>query len=135
MASWKAIKGGLLVAPILQKLILNRNPIETLDFADKVSTWDIERIIPAHFKNDLRYDGKAYRRAFSFLEATGVPKGLPKPLDSDFAVLASAEQNLLESGVIAKAPPLPGGKVSRADILQQTTYGCRAGLCTPKAAP
>jgi len=135
MASWAAIKGGLLVAPILQKLILNRNPIETLDFADKVATWDIERIIPSHFNNDLRYDGKAYRKAFSFLEVGGVPKGFPKPLDSDFAALASAEQNLIDSGTIAKTPPLPGGKVSRAEILQQTTYGCRAGLCTPKSTP
>ncbi len=50
IASFRAIQGGLLVAPILQKLILNRVPIETLDFADKVAKWDIERIIPAHLK-------------------------------------------------------------------------------------
>jgi Domain of unknown function (DUF4336) len=48
--SFKAISGGLLVAPILQTLILNRNPIETLDFADSVAKWDIERIIPGHLK-------------------------------------------------------------------------------------
>jgi len=45
-----SVRGGLLVAPILQKLILNRNPVEVLDFADKVAQWDIERIIPAHLK-------------------------------------------------------------------------------------
>lgn len=50
VASFKALTGGLLVAPILQKLILNRNPIEVLDFADKVAQWPIERIIPAHLK-------------------------------------------------------------------------------------
>jgi len=135
VASFKALQGGLLVAPILQKLILNRNPIETLDFAEKVSKWDFKRIIPAHFKNDLKYDGKAYRKAFSFLEAGGVRKGLPKPLEYDFKALVDAEQNLLESGAIAKAPPLPGGKASRAEILMQTAYGCRAGLCTPRALP
>jgi hypothetical protein len=50
IASFKALQGGLLVAPILQKLILNRYPVETLDFADKVARWDIKRIIPAHLK-------------------------------------------------------------------------------------
>ena len=38
------------MAPILQQLILNREPIEVLDFADEVAKWDIERIIPAHLK-------------------------------------------------------------------------------------
>ena len=55
-ASFKAIQGGLLVAPILQKLILNRVPIETLDFADKVAQWDIQRIIPAHLKVRKTYN-------------------------------------------------------------------------------
>ena len=132
-ASFKAISGGLLVAPILQKLILNRNPLETLDFADKVSKWDIERIIPAHLKNNLKYTGKDYRAAFSFLEAKGVPKGLPKPLDIDFQTLNDAETNLLGSGAIAVCPPLPGGDVSRAEIIAKTAYSCRAGTCTPQA--
>ena len=57
--------------------------IEVLDFADEVSKWPIERIIPAHLKNNLKYTGKDYRAAFSFLEAKGVPSGLPKPLDID----------------------------------------------------
>jgi hypothetical protein len=50
MESFKAISGGLLVAPILQTLILNRSPLEVLDFADSVAKWDIERIIPGHLK-------------------------------------------------------------------------------------
>jgi len=129
MASFKAISGGLLVAPILQKLILNRNPIEVLDFADRVSQWPIQRIIPAHLKNNLQFTGKDYRAAFSFLEAGGVPAGLPKPLDADFKTLADAEINLLESGAIAKCPPFPGGKYSREEILAQTIYQCRAGIC------
>jgi hypothetical protein len=53
MESFKAISGGLLVAPILQTLILNRSPLEVLDFADSVAKWDIERIIPGHLK--VRY--------------------------------------------------------------------------------
>lgn len=133
--SFNAIAGGLLVAPILQKLILNRNPLEVLDFADKVAKWPIERIIPAHLKNNLKYSGKDYRRAFSFLEAGGVPAGLPKPLEADFKTLNDAEDTLLASGAIARCPPLPGGMASREDILAQTVYGCRAGICGQRSEP
>ena len=119
-ASFDALKGGLLCAPILQTLILNRTPIQVLDFADSVSKWDIERIIPAHFKNDLKYNGKDYRAAFSFLEATGVPKGLPKPLEGDLVFLRESEEGLIDSGAIVPCPPLPGGKFTRDEILAQT---------------
>jgi len=118
--SFDALKGGLLVAPILQTLILNRTPIQVLDFADAVSKWEIERIIPAHFKNDLKYSGKDYRLAFKFLESTGVPNGLPKPLDADLNFLRESEEGLIESGAIVPCPPLPGGKFSRDEILAQT---------------
>jgi len=118
--SFDALTGGLLVAPILQTLILNRTPIQVLDFADVVSKWEIERIIPAHFKNDLKYGGKDYREAFAFLEANGVPKGLPKPLDADLKFLRESEEGLIESGAIVPCPPLPGGKYSRDEILAKT---------------
>lgn len=106
-----------------------------LDFADEVSKWPIERIIPAHLKNNLKYTGKDYRAAFSFLEAKGVPSGLPKPLDIDMKSLRDAEVGLLESGAVARCPPLPGGDVSREEILKQTVYGCRADICAPRSSP
>jgi Domain of unknown function (DUF4336) len=133
--SFDALTGGLLVAPILQTLILNRAPIEVLDFADAVSKWDFQRIIPAHFKNNLRYNGADFRRAYTFLEEGGEPKGQPKPLAADLQLLRDAEQNLLSSGAIATVPPLPGGKVSRQDILKQTVYQCRKDVCAPRASP
>mmetsp|Transcript_25 Transcript_25/g.38 ORF Transcript_25/g.38 Transcript_25/m.38 type:complete len:99 (+) Transcript_25:1090-1386(+) len=89
-----------------------------------------------HLQSDLRYTGKDYRNAFSFLEAKGVPKGLPKPLDADLQTLVDAETNLLQSGAIAKCPPLSGDpNYSRADILAQTTYQCRNEVCTPRSDP
>lgn len=51
-------KDSLLVAPILQVLILNRNPVEVLDWADRVARWDFKRVVPAHLKNDIPADGK-----------------------------------------------------------------------------
>lgn len=133
-ASFDALTGGLFVAPILQTLILNRNPIEVLDFADAVSKWDIERIIPAHFQNNLKYTGADFRKAYTFLEKGGEPKGQPKPLAGDLQLLKDAEQNLLVQGAISPSPPMPGGDFTREEILKQTVYNCRAGICMPKAS-
>jgi len=133
--SFKALTGGLLVAPILQKLILNRNPVEALDFADKVASWDFDRIIPGHLKNNLRYGGKDFKDAFLFLTADGPKAGLPNPLPGDLQTLEDAQKDLLISGAIAPAPPLPGTKgVSRQDIIDQSTYNCRGEFCSPRAA-
>ena len=41
--------GRLLVAPILQTLILNRAPQATLNWADRIATWNFNRLIPCHF--------------------------------------------------------------------------------------
>jgi hypothetical protein len=49
--SFEALRGEgrLLVAPILQTLILNRAPQTVLNWADRVASWQFERIIPCHF--------------------------------------------------------------------------------------
>jgi len=136
-ASWKGLTGSgkPLVAPILQVLLLNRSPVEVLDFADKVGSWDFNRIIPAHLKNNLRFTGRDYRAQFGFLEAKGVPAGFPRPLDADLQLLRDAEVSLVESGAIAPAPPKVGGSASRADIINQTVYRCRKRVCAPRADP
>lgn len=137
-ASWRALTGSApggkpLVAPILQTLLLNRSPVEVLDFADKVAAWDFDRIIPAHLKNNLRFTGKDYRAAFGFLEESGVPPGFPKPLPADLQALLDAEVELIRSGAIVPAPPKVGGSFSREEIIAKTVYRCRAGVCAPKA--
>jgi len=68
LPSFRALQGGLLVAPILQKLILNREPEKVLAWADAVSKWPIKRIIPCHLENDVRASSAEFRRAFNFLE-------------------------------------------------------------------
>jgi len=132
--SFQALQGGLLVAPILQKLILNRNPITVLDFADTIATWPIERIIPSHLKNNLSYNGQDYRRAFDFLTVQGVKPGKPNPLKEDFKTLDDANVNLIESGAISVIPPFPGGEAGRKEILEREAYGCRAGVCSSRSS-
>ncbi|KAH8072143.1 DUF4336-containing protein [Aureococcus anophagefferens] len=115
-------------------LILNRNPVETLDWADAVATWDFKRVIPAHLKNDVAADGAAFRRAFGFLEEAGEAPGQPKPRDDDLATLRGAEVNLLAMGAISPVPgKLAKNGANRAALVAKTRNGCRGGLCGPLA--
>ena len=93
-AAFKALSGdskdALLVAPIIQTLILNRNPVETLDWVDEVCRWDFKRIVPAHLKNNIAAGPSSFRRAFSFLTVEGEPAGQPKPRKDDLQTLLDA---------------------------------------------
>lgn len=107
--SFEALRGGgrLFVAPILQKLILNRAPKETLDWADLVSRWYFERIIPCHFDAPIAASAHQFRQAFAFLEKqprwNGNGANLPP---EDFEFLTELEEVLDRRGITppAKAP-------------------------------
>ena len=86
-------KDALLVAPIIQTLILNRNPVETLDWVDAVCKWDFRRVVPAHLKNNIEAGPSSFRRAFSFLTVEGEPAGQPKPRRDDLQTLLDAEKS------------------------------------------
>jgi len=135
-AAFKALRGdgkdALLVAPILQTLILNRNPVETLDWVDRVCQWNFARVVPAHLQNNIPAGPKAFRRAFTFLEEKGEPAGQPKPRLDDLKTLLDAEVSLTEMGAIA---PNPGKvtKTNREAVLAKTTYRCRGGFCSQRS--
>jgi hypothetical protein len=100
--------GRLLVAPILQKLILNRAPQETLDWAKRVSQWHFQRIISCHFQAPIESSSEAFRQAFDFLE---------KPLDAlpeaDLELLNELNEGLSRRGITPPAQVLDSGWVSR----------------------
>ena len=125
-------KDALLVAPIIQTLILNRNPVETLDWVDSVCRWDFKRVIPAHLKNDIAAGPSSFRRAFSFLTVEGEPAGQPKPRRDDLQTLLDAEKSLEAMGAIAAKPGLVS-KTNRAEVLSRTTYRCRGSFCAPRS--
>ncbi len=121
--AFKALQGGLLVAPILQKLILNREPEKVLAWADEVAKWPIKRIIPSHLANDIKASGKDFRRAFNFLEDLRPGKGAnpfaflaggavsaepraPTGLQSDVQFLQDVSKTLTEQGVLFPEAPL-----------------------------
>ncbi|MGG6267969.1 DUF4336 domain-containing protein [Leptolyngbya sp. AN03gr2] len=88
-------KHQLIVAPILQRLILNREPQIVIDWAEKVSSWDIQRIIPCHLDAPIDADSQEFRSAFSFLEKNG-DRSLP---DEDFELLKAIEEGLIKTNV------------------------------------
>lgn len=105
--SFNVLRGGgrLFVAPILQTLILNRAPKETIDWADQVASWNFQRIIPCHFDSPIDADSSQFREAFAFLEQKlSVGEGLagsrthPLP-EEDFAFLRELDQTLNQRGI------------------------------------
>lgn len=105
--SFDALRGGgrLLVAPILQTLILNRAPRETIKWADLVASWDFKRIVPCHFDSPINADPRQFRQAFAFLEQSSAVNNWLKGsesqglLEADFELLRGLEKRLIEFGI------------------------------------
>ena len=97
--SFEALRGNgrLFVAPILQRLILNRDPREAIDWADRVASWDFQRIIPCHFDAPLNVSSAQFRQAFAFLEKRSIEVA-PLPPE-DFEFLEELEESLNRRGI------------------------------------
>jgi hypothetical protein len=102
--SFEALRGQgrLFVAPILQQLILNRAPQETLEWANRVARWSFQQIIPCHLDAPIVADPKQFRQAFSFLEKSGGQlsnSGYPLP-EEDFELLREVDEALHRRGIV-----------------------------------
>ncbi len=109
--SFEALQGNgrLFVAPVLQTLILNRAPRETINWADKVASWYFQQIIPCHLDSPIKATPHQFRQAFSFLEqqpsaSTDFLKSnfytLP---EEDFRLLRELEEGLNRLGILPPA--------------------------------
>jgi hypothetical protein len=96
--SFEALRGGgrLLVAPVLQTLILNRAPRETIDWANKLANWDFQQIIPCHFDSPIKADPHQFRQAFDFLFKHG-EGSLPQ---EDLRFLKELDEGLNKRGIV-----------------------------------
>lgn len=111
MRSFEALRGDghLFVAPILQTLILNRAPKETLNWASKVALWQFERIIPCHLQAPIEATPQQFRQAFSFLEkypaiSAGAFNSNTYPLpEEDFQLLREIDATLNQRGIVPPA--------------------------------
>ena len=93
--------GRLLVAPILQILILNRAPQETLAWANRIASWNFTRVIPCHFDAPVQTNPQEFRAAFAFLESNH--NLLPK---SDLQTLNNIDALLYKPGLVPP-PKIP----------------------------
>lgn len=94
--------GEPFVAPILQNLILNRAPQETLDWANRVTQWDFTQIIPCHLDAPIRANPEQFRKAFAFLDKGDDidPNFL---IEKDVAFLKGIEDKLQKTGILPAA--------------------------------
>lgn len=88
--------GRLLVAPILQTLILNRAPQETLQWVDIIASWDFNRVIPCHFTAPVYATPQEFRQAFGFLSSNN-ERSLPA---ADLATLRQIDALLYKPGIV-----------------------------------
>lgn len=98
--SFNALRGDgrLFVAPILQTLILNRAPKETIEWANRIATWDFNQIIPCHFDSPIKAQPYQFRQAFSFLESAHT-NNYPLP-QQDFKLLKQIDTLLNKLGIV-----------------------------------
>ena len=92
--------GRLLVAPILQSLILNRDRRATLTWIDKLASWDFQQIISCHFDAPILANSQQLRQSFAFLETAwnfGDNNFLPA---EDFKTIQQIDRNLSSLGII-----------------------------------
>jgi len=99
--------GRIFVAPILQRLILNRAPQETINWADKVAKWDFQWLIPCHFDAPIKAEPQQFRQAFGFLETQslgGVVSSNSYLLpEDDFKLLRDIDAGLNKLGIVPPA--------------------------------
>ncbi len=99
--------GRIFVAPILQSLILNRAPQETINWADHVAKWDFQWLIPCHFDAPIKAEPQQFRQAFGFLETQplgGVVSSNSYLLpEDDFKLLRDIDAGLNKLGIVPPA--------------------------------
>ena len=101
--AFEALRGNgrLLVAPVLQALIFNRDRQAVLDWVERITQWPSERLLSCHFTAPLAVRSEQIRAAFAFL--SGRSDDCPLP-EADFRLLRQLDAVLTQRGIV---PPPP----------------------------
>ena len=106
-----------MVAPILQSLILNRDPELVLTWVNKVAKWPFQRIIPCHLENNIKAGPNEFKRAFDFLYEDEKQLSFPfnlfsskknscaKALETDGKFLSEISNTLTKQGTLYPEAP------------------------------
>jgi hypothetical protein len=102
--------GQAQVAPVLQTLILNRGPVETLDWVERICQWPFTQVIPCHLQAPIPLMPTELRQAFMFLRADQPqitdPQG--QVVAKNLAFLEELDTQLCQRGITPPRPPLLG---------------------------
>jgi len=90
-------QGQVQVAPILQTLILNRDPQEVRAWVDRVSSWPFDRIVPCHFDAPVEATPEQFRQAFNFLDNPASDSNFPA---DDLSLLQQIDKRLLQFRIV-----------------------------------
>ncbi len=101
--------GRLLVAPILQSLILNRDRQATLNWLYKLANWDFQQIIPCHFTAPVIANAQQLRQSFAFLKTAGNFNNNDLLPQEDFKTIQQIDHFLSRIGII----PSPENETSK----------------------
>ena len=103
--------GKLFCPPILTKLILDREPTATLEWADRVAKRfpDMKRIIPCHLNNNVQVRGsKEFLQAFDPLRSRPGNLVPQRALAEDLALLQTASDLLTKYHIVAPSQVCDG---------------------------
>lgn len=94
--------GALFCPPILTKLILDREPVRTLAWVDRVCQRfpDMRRIVPCHLSNNVKASANDFSRAFDPLRSTPSDLKPQRALADDLALLQKASDLLTNLKVV-----------------------------------
>jgi len=78
MESFEMIKDRMLVSPILQKLVFEKASTIVQAWIEKISKWEFEYVIPAHYAAPIKGGPSQVKQAFSFAYEDDSPSQLPE---------------------------------------------------------
>eukprot|EP00526_Cylindrotheca_closterium_P012500 CAMPEP_0113627710 /NCGR_PEP_ID=MMETSP0017_2-20120614/14353_1 /TAXON_ID=2856 /ORGANISM="Cylindrotheca closterium" /LENGTH=463 /DNA_ID=CAMNT_0000537979 /DNA_START=235 /DNA_END=1626 /DNA_ORIENTATION=+ /assembly_acc=CAM_ASM_000147 len=116
-----SLQGKLFCPPILTKLILDREPSQTIKWVDRVTSRfsDMKRVIPSHLNNNVKASASDFSQAFDVLRSTSNNVKSQRALAADLALLQSASDGLTDLGVIAPSSVCDGEPARGAGLLDR----------------
>lgn len=103
-SAFEALRNGgkPIVPPILQEVVLSREPAVVYRFAERVAAdFDFDQLVPAHFDAPLAVGPREWLDAFRVFGPGAGRSALP---DADLAFLRTFEQTLVAAGTIRPRP-------------------------------